>query len=284
MGAARLVPAAHTLEPMPRHITVTRDGDVAHLRLARPEKLNGLTLEMLDDLVSSAGELRRDRDLRAVILSGEGDSFCAGLDFATATKDPVGIAKAFAPRPWRGTNTFQEACWALRRIPVPVVAAVHGHCFGGGVQLALAADLRITRADATWSVLEGRWGLIPDMSGVHALSQLVGIDVAKKLTMTAEMISGDEAVRLGLATETADDPVAAATELAGRLALRSPDALAATKRVFDRTWTSGPRRTFARERAEQLGLLVAQNTRRAREAAFRRTAPDFRPRARRVVP
>ncbi|MGO1166093.1 MAG: crotonase/enoyl-CoA hydratase family protein [Janibacter sp.] len=268
---------------MPRHVTTTIEDGVAHLRLARPDKLNALTLEMLDDLVAAAHGLREDRRLRSVIVSGEGDAFCAGLDFGSAMKDQKGILTRFAPRPWRGTNTFQEAAWALRRLDVPVIAAVHGHCLGGGLQIALAADFRITHPDATWSVLEGRWGIIPDMSGVHALSQLVGIDVAKKLTMTAEKVSGSRAREIGLATEVADDPVAAASLLASELATRSPDALASTKRLFETTWHRGPRHTFLRERAEQLGLLFGPNAQRAREANAERRPAEYLPRGRKLV-
>ena len=251
---------------------------IAQVRLDRPDKLNALTLGILDDLVATGRELAKDKDLRAVVIAGEGDAFCAGLDFASVMRDPVGIAKAFTPRPWRGTNTFQEAPWTFRRIPVPVIAAVHGHCLGGGVQIALAADFRFATPDSTWSVLEGKWGLIPDMSGIQALKELVGIDTAKRLTMTAAMLSGKEAQELGLVTELAPDPVAAATAFARELATRSPDALAAAKRLFDGTWASGPRRTFARERLEQLRLLVSANTKVAREAAFKRVPPVYGPR------
>ncbi len=268
---------------MSRHVTTTIEDGVAHLRLARPDKLNALTLEMLDDLVAAAHGLRSDRRLRAVIVSGEGAAFCAGLDFGSAMKDQKGIVARFVSRPWRGTNTFQEAAWALRRLDVPVIAAVHGHCLGGGLQIALAADFRITAPDATWSVLEARWGIIPDMSGVHALSQLVGIDVAKKLTMTAEKVPGDRAREIGLATEVADDPVAAARALADELATRSPDALASAKRLFDGTWHLGPRRTFVRERVEQLGLLFGPNAQQARVANAERRAPEYLPRGRKLV-
>ncbi|GAA4125095.1 crotonase/enoyl-CoA hydratase family protein [Nocardioides fonticola] len=262
------------------NVTCTvRDG-VAHVRLDRPEKLNALTLDILDDLVTTARMLRRDRTLRAVIVAGEGDAFCAGLDFATVLREPRRILTSFIPRPWAGTNTFQEACWAWRRLPVPVIAAVHGHCLGGGLQLALAADFRIATPDSTWSVLEGKWGIIPDMSGVRSLSELVGIDVAKRLTMTAEHLSGKEALDLGLVTELDADPVAAAERLAAALALRSPDQLAAAKRLFDDTWFAGSRRTFARERIEQARLLVARNTKIAREAAFAKAVPQFGPRGR----
>jgi enoyl-CoA hydratase/carnithine racemase len=262
------------------HVTCTVTDGIAHARLARPEKLNALTLDILDDLVATARELRRDKTLRAVVLAGEGDAFCAGLDFATVMKQPAGVARAFVPRPWRGTNTFQEACWAWRRLPVPVIAAVHGHCLGGGLQIALAADFRFATPDSTWSVLEGKWGIIPDMSGIRSLAQVTSIDTAKRLTMTAEMISGKEAHDLGLVTTLDSDPVVGATAFAQQLAGRSPDALAAAKRLFEGTWTSGPRRTFARERFEQAFLLAARNTKVAQEAVRSKLPPEFGPRQR----
>ncbi|MGZ4465570.1 MAG: crotonase/enoyl-CoA hydratase family protein [Nocardioides sp.] len=261
-------------------VRCTVSDGIARVTLDRPDKLNALTLQTLDELVATARSLRRDRTLRVVVLDGAGDAFCAGLDFGSVLRRPGKIVTSFVPRPWRGTNTFQEACWAWRRLPVPVVAAVHGHCLGGGLQLALAADFRYATPDSTWSVLEGKWGIIPDMTGVATLAELVGIDTAKRLTMTAETLTGKEAEQLGLVTGVDADPLAAALELAERLRGRSPDQLAAAKRLFDDTWTAGPRRTFARERVEQLWLLAAANTKAAREAAFARTAPVFGPRAR----
>ena len=261
-------------------VSCSVEDGVARVRLERPDKLNALTLDTLDGLARTARDLRADRTLRGVVLSGAGDSFCAGLDFATVLRDPRRVTRAFVPRPWRGTNLFQEACWAWRRLPVPVVAAVHGHCYGGGLQIALAADLRFTTPDARWSVLEARWGLVPDMSGVQALSQQVRMDVAKRLTMTGEVLDGRRAVDVGLASEVHDDPVAAAEAFLAEVATRSPDAVAATKRVFERTWTAGPRRTFARERVEQALLLRRANTARAREAALRRDTADYGPRGR----
>ncbi len=252
---------------------------IAHVRLSRPEKLNALTLDTLDQLISIARELRKDRTLRAVVLTGEGSSFCAGLDFASVMKNPAGIARAFVPNPLRGTNKFQEACWAWRRLPVPVIAAVDGHCYGGGLQLALAADFRFATPESEWSVLEARWGLIPDMSGIQALKELVGIDTAKRLTMTAQMLSGKEARDLGLVTELAADPVMAADEFARELTTRSPDQLAAAKRLFNDSWNRSPRRTFVRERAEQLRLLTLANTKAARDAAFKKVTASYGPRA-----
>src|SRR6478735_381337 len=265
---------------MPSTVTCRVEGGVAQVRLDRPDKLNALTLDTLEDLVTTARDLSRDRTLRGVVIVGEGDSFCAGLDFATVLRNPPRVARSFVPHPWRGTNLFQEACWAWRRVPVPVVAAVHGHCLGGGLQIALAADFRFATPDSRWSVLEGKWGIIPDMSGIRSLAQLVGIDTAKRLTMTAETLTGERAHELGLVTGLADDPLAAAADLVEQLRVRSPDQLAAAKRLFDDTWTASARRTFARERVEQARLLVARNTKVAREAAFRKAAPEFGPRGR----
>lgn len=253
---------------------------IARVRLDRPDKLNALTLPILDDLVATAHRLRKDKSLRAVIISGEGDAFCAGLDFASVLKNPAAIAKAFAPRPWRGTNTFQEAPWAFRRIPVPVIAAVHGHCLGGGVQIALAADFRVATPDSRWSVLEGKWGLIPDMSGIRSLAEHVGMDQAKWLTMSAEVIDGSRAAEIGLVTRLSNDPVAEAERMAEQLAARSPDALGAAKRLFNDTWTASPRKVFSRERIEQAYLLAARNTKAAREAAFKKAEPSYGPRGR----
>ncbi|MFC7490795.1 MULTISPECIES: crotonase/enoyl-CoA hydratase family protein [unclassified Knoellia] len=260
-------------------VTTRVENGVAHVALNRPDKLNALTLDTLEQLIATARRLRSDRTLRSVVLSGEGGSFCAGLDFGTVLGEPKRVARAFVPRPWRGTNVFQEACWAWRRLPVPVIAAVHGHCLGGGVQIALAADFRITSPAATWSVLEAKWGIIPDMTGIRTLSQQVGMDVAKRLTMTGASVTGTEAVRLGLATEENIDPYAGALALASAIAERSPDSVAATKRLFDRTWSASDRRTFMWERLEQARLLMGANAAEARRANTRRESPAYRPRA-----
>lgn len=267
---------------MASDISCTVADGVADVVLDRPDKLNGLTLGMLDELVATGRRLRADRTLRAVTVRGAGRSFSAGLDFASTRGQQRRVAAMFVPRPWRGTNTFQEACWVWRRLPVPVVAAVHGHCFGGGLQIALAADYRFTTPDAQWSVMEVRWGLVPDMSGAQTLSQQVGADVAKRLAMSGEIVSGTEAVRLGLASETADDPYAAARALVDRFQERSPDAVAAAKRLVDGTWSAGPRRTFARERVEQVRMFLAANTGQARRAAGTQEAPRFLPRGSRT--
>ncbi len=263
-----------------RNITCTVDEGVARVWLDRPDKLNGLTLDMLAELAATSRRLRQDKSLRGVVLTGAGESFSAGLDLGAALRNPPQVARSFIPSLLRGTNVFQEAAWGWRRLAVPVVAAVQGHCYGGGLQIALGADFRISTPDAQWSVLEAKWGLIPDMAGIRSLAQVVGMDTAKLLTMTGDTVSGSRAHELGLVTEVADDPMSAADELVERLKTRSPDAVAAAKRLFEGTWNSSPRRTFARERAEQLALLVNVNTRIAREAALKRSTPVFTARKR----
>lgn len=269
------LPPATYSGPVTSNIACSITDGIADLRLDRPDKYNGLTLDMLRDLQDTARRLRGDRSVRAVVVSGNGDAFCAGLDFASVGKEKFAIPKGLVPAPWRGTNFFQEACWALRRIPAPVVAAVHGHCYGGGLQIALAADFRITTPDAKWSVLEGKWGLVPDMTGVRSLSELVGVETAKRLTMTHEVISGQQARDLGLAGECSAEPFEAALDLAQLLATKSPDQLAATKRLFDRYHSASARKTFAAERREQVKLLMSKNAKIARVAGLKREQPQF---------
>ncbi|MET7771392.1 crotonase/enoyl-CoA hydratase family protein [Nocardia sp. NPDC005366] len=252
---------------MGSHIAVRFDGDRAYVTLDRPDKHNGLTIDMLHGLIDAAHTVAgRDR-VRAVILSGNGPSFSSGLDIAGVTRDPLAIVRNFIPRPWRGTNTFQEACWAWRRLPVPVIAAVHGRCYGGGLQIALAADIRFATPDAEFSVMEARHGLVPDMSGAATLSRLIGMDKALLLTMTADTVDAAYAARIGLITEVSADPTAAAEALADRIATRSPHAVAGAKRLFERTWQASTRRTLAIERSTQLPLVV----RRARMSGERTT-------------
>lgn len=252
----------------------------AYVTLARPEKRNGLDLEMLRALAEAPRRIAADRGVRAVILQGAGPAFCAGLDFAAVAKaGPLPTSLAFLKAPWR-TNLFQQACWAWRELPVPVIAVLHGACFGGGLQLALAADFRFAAPGAELSVMEGKWGLIPDMTGSVTLRELVGMDVAKRLAMTAEIIGAEQARTYGLVTEVAEDPLAAAEALAAQLASRSPDAVAMSKRLFQRTWTLSPARAFLAETVLQARLMAGANHRIARRAGLvRDAAPAYRQRA-----
>ncbi|GAA2438176.1 crotonase/enoyl-CoA hydratase family protein [Actinomadura vinacea] len=270
-------------------VTVSVDGDgVADVRLNRPDKLNALDMAMFEALADTGDALAADPSVRAVVLSGEGRSFCAGLDFANfAAMAGEGEADAsvrarrlatdiVAREPGRITNLAQQAVHTWRELPQPVIAAVAGHALGGGLQIALGADLRIVAPDARLSVLEIRWGLVPDMTGTAALARLVGEDVAKELTFTGRMVSGEEAVRLGLATRTAEDPRAAALDLAREIAGRSPDAIRAAKRLLNRA-TDGP--DLAGQLLEESRALDAlrgsPNQVEAVRAYFEKRPPSF---------
>ena len=172
-------------------------------------------------------------------------------------------------------NWFQRTAYDWIRVPVPVIAAIHGACFGGGLQIALAADIRICAPDARLSVMEIRWGLIPDMSITRTLPRLVGIDVAKELTYTGRMLSGSEAHALGLVTSVADDPLAAARSLAAEVAGRSPDAIRAAKRLYDEAWTGAPEETLALEASAQRRLIGSQNQIAAVTAGMTKQPAEF---------
>jgi enoyl-CoA hydratase/carnithine racemase len=259
-------------------VLIEIDGTIAYVWLNRPAKLNGVDLEMLSELVAAAGTLGKNRDIRAVIIQGKGDAFCAGLDFASALKSPSKIVRYFVPNPFRGTNVFQRANWAWRELPVPVIAVTHGRCYGAGLQLALAADFRYSTPDCEWSVLEAKWGLVPDMSGTVPLGELVSADVAKRLTMTGEIVTGAEAEELGLVSGVSEDPLSEALALVELLSTRSPDSVAATKKLLNETRRSRPRRAFRVERSLQLKMLRSRNFAKARKANFTREKPDFGPR------
>jgi enoyl-CoA hydratase/carnithine racemase len=248
--------------------------------LNRPEKHNGVDWQMMLAWRDTARALKADRSLRAVILRGEGQSFCSGLDFGSFTNSPARIARGFVPWvPWGSTNLFQEVCRAWRDIPVPVIAVLHGRCYGAGVQLALAADFRFTTPECELSVMEAKWGLIPDMSGTITLRDLVGIDQAKLLTLTGRMIDGVEAGRIGLVTEVLDEPMAAAVSLAQEICTRSPDSVAVGKRLLQDNWHASERNALARERRVQWMLMIGGNFREALKANFAKRTPKFSPRS-----
>ncbi len=258
---------------------VVRD-QLAYVTLARADKRNGLDFAMMEALVEAANQIRRDRSLRAVILQGEGKAFCAGLDFGKVTKTPVKLLRAFTKYGVKKTNLFQEMCWCWRELPIPVIACVQGQCFGGGLQLALAADFRFARSDSEWSVMEAKWGLVPDMTGIATLRELVRIDVAKELTYTGRVISGDTALQLGLVSHIAADPLAGAEALADDIKTRSPDSVSAAKALIQSSWHADEREVLQQESNSQFKLLRSKNQRRAMQANFKKTSPSYLPRQR----
>ena len=217
---------------------------VATVTLTRADKHNALDRPMFEAIIAAAERLSSEPGVRAVVLHGEGPSFCSGLDLASLVSSDAGIDAIIAPLREDPPNWFQRTAYDWLRLPVPVIAAVHGNCFGGGLQIALAADIRIATPDARLSVMEVKWGLIPDMSITRTLPRLVGIDVAKELTFTGRLIDGAEAQRLGLVTRVTDDPLASRARARGgdrdQVAGRDPRRQAPVQRLLD-----GPRRRDA---------------------------------------
>jgi enoyl-CoA hydratase/carnithine racemase len=248
---------------------------VAVVTLSRADKHNALDSEMFEAIVGAAEELGREPGVRAVVLHGDGPSFSSGLDLMSIMSEGDGLnglVNRLADDP---PNWFQRAAYDWIRVPVPVIAAVHGACFGGGLQIALAADIRISTPDARLSVMEIKWGLIPDMSITRTLPRLVGIDVAKELTYTGRVLSGTEARALGLVTSVADDSLAAARSLAAEVAARSPDAVRAVKRLYDEAWTGPPQETLSLEASTQRGLIGSQNQIAAVTAGMTKQPAEF---------
>jgi enoyl-CoA hydratase/carnithine racemase len=265
---------------MTDRVTVSIESGVADVRLNRADKLNALDHAMFTALVEVGRGLSADRAVRAVVLSGEGRGFCAGLDFASfmamaGSGDDAGGTLLARPAD-SPANFAQRAAWVWTEVPVPVIAAVHGVAFGGGLQIALAADLRIAAPTAQLSVMEIKWGLIPDMSGTQTLRHLVRVDVAKELTFTGRIVSGEEAARLGLVTRLADDPRAAALALAREIAGKSPDAIRAGKQLLNQAPLLGVAEGLRLEETLQRGLLGSANQIEAVQANMQRRAPEFR--------
>ena len=242
-------------------IELNFENQVAQVILQRPEKHNALDLEMFRAITEAQRKLAAERNVRAVVLAGSGVDFCTGLDVRSIMKDRSSMLKLLWKwLPWRA-NLAQQVSVGWRKLPIPVFAAIQGRCWGGGLQIALGADFRIVRPDASLSVMEARWGLIPDMGGTLALRELVGRDHAMWLAMSAEQFSGAKAIELGLATELADQPLEAALVRAGELVERSPDAVAAAKRLYRKSWTGGAGLALARESLYQVRILRGVNQR-----------------------
>jgi enoyl-CoA hydratase/carnithine racemase len=252
---------------MADRVTIDVDGGVADVRLNRPDKMNALDAAMFTALVEAGDAIAADRRVRAVVLSGEGRGFCAGLDIASflgaGSGDGGGADTSFdalgGREQGRITNVAQQVAYTWTELPVPVIAAVHGVALGGGIQIALGADIRIVAPDARLSVLEIRWGLLPDMTGLQMLPRLVGLDVAKELAFTGRMVSGDEAATLGLATRVAEDPRAEALALASEIAAKNPHAVRGMKALLNDAGTRPLAESFEEETRLMTELIGSPN-------------------------
>ncbi|WP_299024087.1 crotonase/enoyl-CoA hydratase family protein [uncultured Sulfitobacter sp.] len=258
-------------------VSVTYKDHIAHVRLTRADKMNAVDQDMITAVIAAGNEVAAS-DARAVVVSGEGKAFCAGIDISGLSgmigKDP---AELLMPRTHGDgtTNQWQEFAMVWSRMDIPVIAAVHGVCFGAGIQLALGADIRIASPDAKFAVMEMKWGIVPDMGGMVLLPRLVRSDVLRRMTYTAEPVGAEQAERWGLVTEIADDPMAAAQALAETIAGKSPSAIRAAKRLIDVAETADAVTVLDAESREQVELIGKPHQMEVVAAAFGKRAAVF---------
>ena len=217
-------------------VSITLENHVADVRLTRADKMNALDPAMFEGIIAAGKELAAMQGVRAVVLSGEGRSFCAGLDMASMAgggASASGGMKSLTDRTHGNANMFQQVAMQWRKLPVPVIAAVHGVCFGGGLQIASGADIRVVAPDARMAVMEMKWGLIPDMGGYALWRGMVREDVLRELTYTNREFSGADALELGFATYVDDNPRARAMGIAQEIANRNPEAMREAKALFN---------------------------------------------------
>lgn len=259
-------------------IVVGVDG-VAEVAMTRAAKLNALDPAMFDELAAAVDRLQADRSVRAVVLHGRGRGFCAGLDkglfdlIASAGADAIG---ELCGRSHGIANLWQQVAWGWRELPAPVIAAVHGVAFGGGLQIALGADMRFVRPDARLSATEIKWGLVPDMAGCVQMTQLARADVVRELVFSGRVVTGIEAVALGLATRVCEDPLTEARAMARQIAARSPDAIRAAKRLLNAAGPVDAARVLMLESLEQRGLMGGPGQAEAVRAASENRKPADR--------
>ncbi len=262
-------------------VTIEVRDHVADVRLNRPEKMNAINHDMWVAIGESGESLIENREIRAVVLSGNGRGFCAGLDMASfqgmadESGDSPGQRGELASRDDRPENFFQRAALVWKRIPVPVIGAIHGVAYGAGAQIALGADIRIAAPDMRFSILEIKWGLIPDVGITQTLRNVVSLDVAKELTFTGRILDGAAARELGLVTHVSEDPLAEALELAAEIASKSPDAIRSGKRLLEEAWYADERSGLELEARLQRKLIGSPNQIESIKANFEKRAPDF---------
>jgi enoyl-CoA hydratase/carnithine racemase len=240
-------------------IKLTVDNGIAHVCLNRPSKINALNVEMFTAIDNVIKQLRGDKRVNAVILSGAEGNFCSGLDVKSVASSPTSALKLLFKWLPGNANLAQRVSLGWQRLPVPVIAVLEGCCYGGGTQIALGADIRIATPNCKLSIMEAKWGLVPDMAGLVALRQIMPKDKALMLTYTADILTAEQALELGLVTQISDNAYECATLLAQKIIRTSPDANAAIKRSINQSWTASVRSLLARESLSQIRLLLGKN-------------------------
>ena len=259
-----------------RVLTDIEDG-VATVTLNRAAKHNALDMGMFDALAETGDSLKNMPSLRAVVLHGAGENFCAGIDVSVFSGGGIAAAGGHLMEPRDGSvaNIFQSAAWVWQEVPVPVIAALRGVAFGAGLQLALGADIRYAAPDVQLSIMEIKWGLIPDMAISGTARRLVPPDRLKELAFTGRIVTAGEAREAGLVTAVTDEPLAAATALARDIAGRSPDAVRAIKKLFADAWQADVPASLRREAESQLAIMRGANQAEAVRANIEKRKPGF---------
>ena len=251
------------------------DDGVAQVRLTRGDKMNALDPEMFERIIEAGVALQRMKGVRVVVLSGEGRAFCAGLDTASFGRQPNPDEPEITERTYGNSNKFQQVATLWRKLPMPVIAAIHGVCFGGGLQIASGADIRVAHPDTRMAVMEMKWGLVPDMGGYALWRGLVRDDVLRELAYTNREFSGVEAQTLGLATFVDEDPLARATAIAREIANRNPHAIRAAKRLHAAMVERDTDAILLEESIEQHAIIRSKNQMEAVMSGMQKRAPNF---------
>lgn len=263
---------------MPEIVKIEIKDHVADVRFNRPDKYNALNREMFNAIIEAGKTISNDNSIRAVVLSGEGRGFCAGLDFqgfVEMGQSQDGGIDIFSRPEGSPANNAQLVAYIWKQVPMPVIAALHGVSFGGGLQIALAADIRLAAPGARFSIMEIKWGIIPDMSITQTLRGLVRIDVAKELTFSGRIVEAGEAAELGLITRVCDNPLVEAHSLAREIAAQSPHAIAASKHLLEEAWHSSAEAGLRLEESLQRTLIGTPNQIEAAGANFEKRLPVF---------
>lgn len=264
---------------MSERVLIDVDDHTAIVTLNRPDKNNALDIEMFQALIDAGDSLAARSEVRAVVLNGAGGNFCAGIDLSVFQGEGIGEAAAgdlMQPRDGSPANFFQSAAYVWQALPVPVIAAISGVALGGGLQIALGADIRYAAPDARLSIMEIKWGIIPDMAITAGARGVLPLDRLRELAFTGRIVDGKEAETLGLVTRTLGDPLKGATELAVEIAARSPDAVRAIKRLFRDAWQIPVEASLRREAELQQQVIGQPNQVEAVMANLHKRNPDFR--------
>lgn len=260
-------------------VTITVDDHIADVRLARPDKMNALDGDMFNGIAETIDWLAVQKHVRVVVLSGEGRSFCAGLDLqAMMGEGAIGEGAAITDRTHGAameSNIFQHVAWGWRTLPMPVIAAVHGVCFGGGFQIMSGADIRIATSDARMAIMEMKWGIVPDMAGYALWKGLVRDDILRELTYTNREFSGADAAEMGFVSHVGDEPLAAAMALARLIVNKNPHAIRAAKSLFNTNADSDYAAILRNESIVQQGLLRTPNQIEQVMAEMQKRPPNF---------